>query len=116
MNKDKSGWNSKSVANKWRSFMLLLWYYIFINYTEILEVNPFAFAYRLLHEDFSPFEGTEWREIFMKQPVGKCKQINFKNLFVYKDRHWTLYQVWFQNKSESYLSIILFCLLSIGLH
>ena len=26
--------------------------------TEILEVNVFAFAYRLLHEDFSPLDGT----------------------------------------------------------
>ena len=41
-------------------------------YTKILEGSLFAFAYRLFHEDFSP-----WREIFMKQPVGKCKQINF---------------------------------------
>ena len=34
-------------------------------YTKILEVNLFAFAYRLFHE------------VFMKQSVGKCKQINF---------------------------------------
>ena len=33
--------------------------------TEILEVDLFAFAYRLFHE--------EGREIFMKQSVGKCK-------------------------------------------
>ena len=47
-------------------------------YTKILEVNLFAFAYRLLHEDFSPINGpVDWREIFMKQSVGKCKQINF---------------------------------------
>ena len=37
-----------------------------IFYTKILEVNLFAFAYRLFHEDFSP--------ISMKQSVGKCKQ------------------------------------------
>ena len=55
-------------------------------YTEILEVNLFAFAYRLFHEDFSPIcramthtmtsaDGSpvDWREIFMKQSVGKCK-------------------------------------------
>ena len=42
-------------------------------YAEILEVNLFAFAYRLFHEDFSPLDG--WREIFMKQSVGKM-QIN----------------------------------------
>ena len=27
-------------------------------YTKILEVNLFAFAYRLLHRDFSPINGT----------------------------------------------------------
>ena len=36
-------------------------------YIKILEVNLFAFAYRLFHEDFSS----------VKQSVGKCKQINF---------------------------------------
>ena len=59
--------------------------------TEILEVNLFAFAYRLFHDfspiyeanrllykDFSPIyeallEIVNWREIFMKQSVGKCK-------------------------------------------
>ena len=50
-------------------------------YTKILEVNLFAFAYRLFHRDFSPLDGAffpvEWREISMKQSVGKCKQINF---------------------------------------
>ena len=44
-------------------------------YTKILEVNLFAFAYRLFHEDFSPIDGVmqplvNWREIFMKQSVG----------------------------------------------
>ena len=52
-------------------------------YTKILEVNLFAFAYRLFHRDFSPINWTkgqcpvDWREISMKQSVGKCKQINF---------------------------------------
>ena len=62
-------------------------------YTKILEVNLFAFAYRLFHRDFSPINGAmfhrdfspvngaygsvDWREISMKQSVGKCKQINF---------------------------------------
>ena len=49
-------------------------------YTKILEVNLFAFAYKLFHEDFSPIDGTlpsEWREIIMKQSVWKRKQINF---------------------------------------
>ena len=39
-------------------------------YTKILEVNLLAFAYRLP----AP---VNLREIFMKQAVGKCKQINF---------------------------------------
>ena len=42
-------------------------------YTKILEVNLFAFAYRLFYEDFSSIDGT----IFMKQSVGKCKHIDF---------------------------------------
>ena len=53
-------------------------------YTKILEVNLFAFACRLFHRDFSPLNGVyspicplKWREISMKQFVGKCKQINF---------------------------------------
>ena len=39
-------------------------------YTKILEVNLFAFACRR-------GDPVDWREIFMKQSVGKCKQINF---------------------------------------
>ena len=58
-------------------------------YTKILEVNLFAFAYRLFRRDFSPLDGTycnmmqyavcpvEWGEISTKQSLGKCKQINF---------------------------------------
>ena len=37
--------------------MLLMAAYIFELYTKILEVNLFAFAYRLFHEDFSPING-----------------------------------------------------------
>ena len=52
-------------------------------YTKILEVNLFAFAYRLLYIEIS-LQSTghiaicpvDWREISMKQSVGKCKQIN----------------------------------------
>ena len=29
-------------------------------YTKILEVNLFAFAYRLFHEDLSPINGALW--------------------------------------------------------
>ena len=39
-------------------------------YTKILEVNLFC--------------SVDWREIFMKQSVGKCKQINFLNLCVHE--------------------------------
>ena len=55
-------------------------------YTKILEVNLFAFAYRLFYRDFSPPRRdilqyaicpVEWGEISTKQSVGKCKQINF---------------------------------------
>ena len=42
------------------------WLYVYVYIcTEIPEVNISAFAYRLCHED--------WREIFVKQSVGKCK-------------------------------------------
>ena len=45
-------------------------------YTKILEVNLFAFAYRLFHSTHAICP-VDWGEIFMKQSVGKCKQINF---------------------------------------
>ena len=48
-------------------------------YTETLEVNLFAFAYKLFHKDFSLFYEAE---IFMKQSVGKHKCINFWNFSV----------------------------------
>ena len=44
-------------------------------YTKILEVNLFAFAYRLFRRDFSPLDG-EWGEISTKQSVANA-QINF---------------------------------------
>ena len=51
-------------------------------YTKILEVNLFAFAYRLFRRDFIEISThaicpIEWGEISTKQSVGKCKQINF---------------------------------------
>ena len=33
-------------------------------YTKILEVNLFAFAYRLFHRDFSPLNGREERNLY----------------------------------------------------
>ena len=62
-------------------------------YTKILEVNLFAFAYRLFRRDLynmsrlqyvpsticpvSAICPVEWGEVSTKQSVGKCKQINF---------------------------------------
>ena len=47
-------------------------------YTNILEVNLFAFAYRVFHRDFSQIKGAYCNmKQPMKQSVGKCKQINF---------------------------------------
>ena len=37
---------------------LYVCYIIMLYYTKILEVNLFAFAYRLFHEDFSSIDGT----------------------------------------------------------
>ena len=51
-------------------------------YTKILEVNLFAFAYRLFHEDFSPINKAPHRWRNMKQSVGKCKQINLYSLYL----------------------------------
>ena len=36
---------------------ILVYPYILLKYTTILEVNLFAFAYRLFHEDFSSING-----------------------------------------------------------
>ena len=40
--------------------------------TMITEVNSSAFVYGLFHEDFS-ICSDNWREIFMKQSVNKCR-------------------------------------------
>ena len=57
--------------------------------TKISEVKLSAFIYRLFHQDFSSIVGIntvvlinsdDWGEIFMKQSVNKCRQINFWNL------------------------------------
>ena len=52
--------------------------------TKITEVNLSAFVYWLFHEDFS----TRRREIFTKQSVNKCRQINFCNLCVIVELCW----------------------------
>ena len=62
-------------------------------YTKILEVNLFAFAYRLFHRDFSPLNGTycialyciairpvEWREISMKRIALHCIALQYAPL------------------------------------
>ena len=41
-------------------YVFMTYIYIFTVYTKILEVNLFAFAYRLFHRDFSPINGTYW--------------------------------------------------------
>ena len=58
------------------------------SYTEILEVNLFAFAYRLFHEDFSPLNITLllnilpslctliWWGFFMGSPDVSCPSLN----------------------------------------
>ena len=66
--------------------------YIPYVYTKILEVNLFAFAYRLFRRDFSLLNALPTdcfveislystalsrEKISTKQSVGKCKQINF---------------------------------------
>ena len=54
---------------------ILCWGSSYAKFTKITEVNLSAFVYRLFHEDFSPIVGTnlDWREIFMKQSVNKCR-------------------------------------------
>ena len=42
-------------------------YIYFALYTEIPEVNLFAFAYRLFHEDFSPLNGALLLNLFLKE-------------------------------------------------
>ena len=38
-------------------------------YTKILEVNFFAFAYRLFHRDFSPINGTLQEQIHLTEVI-----------------------------------------------
>ena len=49
---------NKSTEVKWLVLFQLVFIYNCITYTKILEVNLFAFAYRLFHRDFSPINGT----------------------------------------------------------
>ena len=64
-------------------------------YTKILEVNLFAFAYRLFHRDFSPLSTekspVEWREISMKQSVVRLYYkyiiVNFHALNIPVEAH-----------------------------
>ena len=48
-------------------------------YEKILEVDLFAFAYKLFHEDFSSINAPLIEENLHEQSVavGKCEQINF---------------------------------------
>ena len=83
-------------------------------YTKILEVNLFAFAYRLFRRDFSPLDGTfcilhfalvlhwstnakcpvEWREISTKQSVGNANKLTSR-IFVYFVKYIFLQQMVF---------------------
>ena len=47
-------------------------------FTETLPINVYEAGKRLSIIQHP----VDWIEIFMKQSVGKCKQINFWNLFV----------------------------------
>ena len=60
--------------------------YILKYHTKILEVNLFAFAYRLFHEDFSSIDET-------------C--VALESLCI-KAPHRALYHLWFQNTYELY--------------
>ena len=57
---------------------MILSLYISASYTKILEVNLFAFAYRLFRRDFSPLDGTYCN---MSRRVGRnlyetvCRQM-----------------------------------------
>ena len=64
-------------------------------YTNIIEVNLSVFAYRLLHEDFSPIIGTnfkykicsnDWREISTKQSVNNTGKLT-SVIFAHKALH-----------------------------
>ena len=46
-------------------------------YTKILEVNLFAFAYRLFHEDFSSIDGATSRRINFKYLCVYCYVMHF---------------------------------------
>ena len=48
-----------------------------VTYTEILEVNLHLPTDCFMKISFHSTSPVKWREIFMKQSVGKCKSINF---------------------------------------
>ena len=50
-------------------------------YTKILEVNLFAFAYRLFHRDFSPINGT-LPTFYMVKISYKNFSLIFLNVFI----------------------------------
>ena len=70
-------------------------------YTKILEVNLFAFASRLFHEDFSPING------------GHCMVLNLFPAICIKAPHRALCHLWFQN-SELYPCSMLYKIRSSG--
>ena len=48
-------------------------------YTQILEVNLFALAYRLFHRDFSPINGIFWNHANGSAQCGAFAQISEVN-------------------------------------
>ena len=44
--------------------------------TKILEVNLFAFAYKLFHEDFSSIKGA----LHDNQPFSSCKKVEYRQM------------------------------------
>ena len=73
--------------------------YLYKN-TKIIEANLSIFVYGLFREVFTSLISTtliKW----------KLHETNTERLtsviFVHKAHHWTLYHMWFQNKSELYI-------------
>ena len=81
------------VDKPWLSMNLNTVHIYYASSTKILEVNLFAFAYRLFHEDFSPINGDAaelLESLCIKAPHG----------------HQALYHLWFQKSELHYASSI----------
>ena len=67
--------NITSFAKKVKTYNKLYKCYI---YTKILEVNLFAFAYRLFHEDFSSIDGTFF--VYKSSPSSTLPLVTLENI------------------------------------